>query len=63
MIDALAYRIAARALFAPFGGLATMRRRAVDGLGIRPGSRVLELGYGDELLAGGRARLTTAVRP
>ena len=40
------YRFAARAMFAPFGGLDTLRSRALDSLGLKEGDRVLELGCG-----------------
>jgi len=46
VIDATAYRIAARALFAPFGGLAQLRHHAVEALQLQRGARVLELGCG-----------------
>jgi SAM-dependent methyltransferase len=46
MIDAVIYRVAARALFAPFGGLGALRRRALDALDVHPGALVLELGCG-----------------
>ena len=52
------YRLAARAMVAPFGGLDSMRRRLLDALELKPGTRVLELGCGPgdltaELLARG----------
>ncbi|HJU65961.1 MAG TPA: class I SAM-dependent methyltransferase [Gemmatimonadaceae bacterium] len=40
------YRAAAWVMFAPFGGLAAMRRRTLDALGLGAGARVLELGCG-----------------
>src|SRR5688572_22452038 len=46
MIDAAVYRLAARMLFAPFGGLAALRRHALDALEVREGARILELGCG-----------------
>ena len=46
MNDARLYPLAARALFAPFGGLAAIRDAAIDALRLRPGARVLELGCG-----------------
>lgn len=41
-----AYRAAARALFAPFGGLASIRRQTLDAMQIKAGESVLELGCG-----------------
>ncbi|MBC7790857.1 MAG: class I SAM-dependent methyltransferase [Anaerolineae bacterium] len=46
MIAAAVYQMAARALFAPFGGIGALRRRAVDSLELRPGAKILELGCG-----------------
>ena len=40
------YRFAARAMFAPFGGLDALRGRALDSLRLKEGDRVLELGCG-----------------
>src|SRR5687768_17004452 len=40
------YRLASRLMFAPFGGLEEIRRRALDTLDLRPGTSVLELGCG-----------------
>jgi trans-aconitate methyltransferase len=45
-IEPTLYRLAARAMFAPFGGLESLRRRLLDALELKPGARVLELGCG-----------------
>jgi ubiquinone/menaquinone biosynthesis C-methylase UbiE len=45
-LTSFGYRVAARSLFAPFGGLALIRRQALDAMQIRAGERVLELGCG-----------------
>ena len=45
-LEPLLYRLAARAMFAPFGGLDSVRRRALDAMELKPGERVLELGCG-----------------
>jgi 2-polyprenyl-3-methyl-5-hydroxy-6-metoxy-1,4-benzoquinol methylase len=45
-IASMFYRTAARMMFAPFGGLGTMRSRLIDALDLRAGTSVLELGCG-----------------
>lgn len=50
-----AYDALARAVFAPVGGVAELRRTALEHFGVRQGTRVLELGCG----SGGVTRLLT----
>ena len=45
-IEPTLYRLAARAMFTPFGGVESLRRRTLDALSLAPGARVLELGCG-----------------
>ena len=45
-IEPTLYRLAARAMFAPFGGLDFLRQRSLDALQITSGDKVLELGCG-----------------
>ena len=62
MIDAVVYRLAARALFMPFGGVDALRRRVMDAMDVRHGMQVLELGCGPGVMTAELLRRGAEVR-